>query len=259
VVHILHRRHVDGEGTGILLGCELRNKSAKIDFSLADADLQFVFRRISEMYVIDVRNDLVERPALMRTVNEMARIECQTEPLHLIAKNDRRVRVLRHTSGLRLERNESAFEIGDPDHFAQSFNLLVEGRPKLSRRNDNRYDLCRLGQLATGSELLVIRITCRSNVNAQGRHGQALRRSKLFDRSRKMLDHLGRPERPTRFMNCHFDPRKTKIYKYRANIRQRHFGKTLGSCTDYHAFFPPMARIVSGTGYSAFGQDCPLT
>src|SRR3990172_6125721 len=63
VVVTFERQHVDREGAVVVDAGQLLDEFAVVDFTLADADVQLVLRRIAQVYVLHVLHHLVDARA----------------------------------------------------------------------------------------------------------------------------------------------------------------------------------------------------
>ena len=238
VVEAFERQHVDGEGALVADFGELLNQFAVVDFALADADLQLGFRRVAQVDVLDVLHHFVDRAALMRAGDVVARVEREPQAFDVVAEDDCRVGVLRHAADLRFESDDGPFERGDLDQLAKPFDLFVEGGAELGRGDDERDDFDRLGEAAAGSEVLVIGLAIGVELDAQRGDIEPVGVAAEVDAALQVGVNFGRFEPAAGFVDRELERREAEIDHALEHFLRREIGKGLNRSTNEHQVAP---------------------
>ena len=173
------------------------------------------------MDVIGVWQDQIVRTAGFVTVDEMAGVEGDAKSFHIVAKDDDRIWILRETVGLAFHAHQNAFDRSDRDQALQVFNLLIERRPDFCRGDGERYYFGRLGELATGVELIVILLSSRFDFEAVGDNVQAISFSAHLNGLFQVRLDFGRLEMFPGFVDIDFDVRELKVNETIEHIFER--------------------------------------
>ena len=138
---------------------------------------------------------------------------------------------------------------------AQPLDLFVERRAQLRRRHHQRHDAQRLGQLAAGGELRVVRVLRTRRLDGERRDRQPMRVAKRLERVLQALGHLRRPipGRPL-FAQRQFDGGELQVDQRRQHLVLGQVGKAIRRRADKHAGNSSLGQIHAA---DKAGQDMP--
>ena len=222
---------------------ELRDELAVLDLALTDADLEPLLGRIPQPHVGDVLHHLLIVGPFVRAADVVAGVQRERQTFDVVAEHDRRIGILRHAAGLREQAHDHALPGGQGHHRPQPLDLGVEGRAQLGRADRNGHHFGRLGQLATGGELLVVERLGGLDVHAVGNRRQPMGLAADPHGAVRIGQDLRGLEVPSRLVDHDLHRRIFEIQQPLQGGVQRQVGETIARRGDEHT--PLLYRLIN--------------